>query len=187
MKRVDVMSRSTTLVTMLSIVYALIDMKLIFLAPILTISIPYRFMKYKEENKYIENIKMLSNLFLFNLIIFIGTMFVTKKISSDIIEIISNILITFIYFKIISTLEKKKMEIYKNPKKMYDKINIRISSLETLYKKTEELMKDAKDEKSRNSMETKLTTIKYKIDELKRQASIIEQKIKSQDNKDNNK
>ena len=79
------------------------------------------------------------------------------------------------------------MEIYKNPKKMYDKINIRISSLETLYKKTEELMKDAKDEKSRNSMETKLTTIKYKIDELKRQASIIEQKIKLQDNKDNNK
>ena len=62
MRRVDLMSKTTTLVTMLSIVYALIDMKIIFLAPILTISIPYRFMKYKEEGKHTENRKILNNL-----------------------------------------------------------------------------------------------------------------------------
>ena len=66
MRRVDLMSKTTTLVTMLSIVYALIDMKIIFLAPILTISIPYRFMKYKEEGKHTENRKILNNLLLFN-------------------------------------------------------------------------------------------------------------------------
>ena len=58
------MSKTTTLVTKVSIVYALIDMKIIFLAPILTISIPYRFMKYKEEGKHTENRKILNNLFI---------------------------------------------------------------------------------------------------------------------------
>ena len=38
MRIVDLMNRTTALITMLSVVYALIDQKIIFLAPILTIS-----------------------------------------------------------------------------------------------------------------------------------------------------
>lgn len=183
MRRVDVMSKSAALVTMISVVYALIDMKLIFLAPILTISIPYRFLKYKEDDKYVKNRKTLNNLFLFNLITFIGVCAVTNRISSDIFEIIANILITFIYFRILCAIEKKGMEVYSNPKKVYDKINKKINALEIMYKQTEELMNDAKNEKSRNSIEAKLTTIKYKIDELKRQASFVEKQIQSKNNK----
>jgi len=179
MRRVDVMKKTTTLVTMLSIVYALIDMKLIFLAPILTISIPYRFMKYKEDGKYIKNRRILNNLFLFNLITFIGVIVITNKISADIFEIIVNILITFIYFKILSIIDKKRIAMYDNPEKVYDKITKKIEALEMMYKKTEELMKDSESEKARASMENKLTAIRYKIDELKRQSEIVKAQIES--------
>ena len=123
MRRVDLMSKTTTLVTMLSIVYALIDMKIIFLAPILTISIPYRFMKYKEEGKHTENRKILNNLLLFNLIVFIGVIAITNRMSTDIFEIIVNIIITFIYFKVLSMIDKKREILYNNPQMVYDKIN----------------------------------------------------------------
>ena len=163
MRRVDLMSKTTTLVTMLSIVYALIDMKIIFLAPILTISIPYRFMKYKEEGKHTENRKILNNLLLFNLIVFIGVIAITNRMSTDIFEIIVNIIITFIYFKVLSMIDKKREILYNNPQMVYDKIN----------------------EKARNSMEAKLNAIRYKIDELKRQSELIKAQIESKNNNKN--
>ena len=169
MRRVDLMSKTTTLVTMLSIVYALIDMKIIFLAPILTISIPYRFMKYKEEGKHTENRKILNNLLLFNLIVFIGVIAITNRMSTDIFEIIVNIIITFIYFKVLSMIDKKREILYNNPQMVYDKINEKINALEMMYEQTEEGMRNAETEKARNSMEAKLNAIRYKIDELKRQ------------------
>lgn len=182
MRRVDLMSRSTILVTMLSVVYALIDMKIIFLAPILTISIPYRFMKYKEEGRYTENRKILNNLFLFNLIVFIGVSIITNRMSTEIFEIIANIMITFIYFKILSMIYKKREALYKNPKILYDKINNQINALEMMYEQTEEGMRNAETEKARNSMEVKLNTIRYKIDELKRQSELIKAQIESKNN-----
>ncbi len=177
MRRVDLMSRSTILVTMLSVVYALIDMKIIFLAPILTISIPYRFMKHKEEGRYTENRKILNNLFLF-----IGVSIITNRMSTEIFEIIANIMITFIYFKILSMIYKKREALYKNPQILYDKINNQINALKVLYEQTEEGMKNAETEKARNSMEVKLNTIRYKIDELKRQSELIKAQIESKNN-----
>lgn len=182
MRRVDLMSRSTILVTMLSVVYALIDMKIIFLAPILTISIPYRFMKHKEEGRYTENRKILNNLFLFNLIVFIGVSIITNRMSTEIFEIIANIMITFIYFKILSMIYKKREALYKNPQILYDKINNQINALKVLYEQTEEGMRNAETEKARNSMEVKLNTIRYKIDELKRQSELIKAQIESKNN-----
>ena len=179
MRRVDVMSKSAALVTMISVVYALIDMKLIFLAPILTISIPYRFLRYKEDDKYVKNRKILNNLFLFNLIVFIGVCAVTNRISSDIFEIISNILITFVYFRILCAIEKKRVEIYSNPKKVYEKLSKKIDTLEMIYKKTEENIENAKSEKEKTSMENKLGAIRYQIDELKRQLELVKSKIES--------
>ena len=185
MKRTDVISKTLALITMLSIIYALIDMKLIFLIPILTISIPYRFIKYKEENKYIKNRKVLNNLFLFNLITFIGTIVITKKSSADITEIVINILITFIYFRVLCILDRKKVKMYKNPKALYEKINKKINGLEKIYKQTEELMENSESENVRKSMESKLINIKYQIDELKKQASFIQQQIQSENDKNN--
>ena len=185
MRRVDLMSKTTTLVTMLSIVYALIDMKIIFLAPILTISIPYRFMKYKEEGKHTENRKILNNLFLFNLIVFIGVIAITNRMSTDIIEIIVNIIITFIYFKVLSMIDKKRETLYNNPQMVYDKINEKINALEMMYEQTEEGMRNAETEKARNSMEAKLNAIRYKIDELKRQSELIKAQIESKNNNKN--
>lgn len=185
MIRIDVISKTLTLVNALSIVYALMDLKIIFLAPILTISVPYKFMKYKEDNKNKENKKILKNLFLFNLIIFIATIAITNKISLDIFEIISNIAISFIYFIILSVLDRKKEELYNNPQKLYDKINQRISSLETMYKQTEENMRNTENEKAKNSMQAKLSAIEYKIDQLKRQSDIIKTQIEAKNNNHN--
>lgn len=187
MKRVDVMSKSIILLIMLSIVYTLIGMKLIFLAPILTVSIPYRFMKYKENNRYIQNRKILNGLFLFNLITFIGVMFITKKSSLDIFEIVINILITFIYFKVLCLMERKKVQIYENPEKLYQKINKKVDKLERVYKQTEELMEKSESENVKSSMRSKLINIKRKIDELKKQSLFIEQQINAKNNKSNNK
>lgn len=185
MRRVDLMSRTTTLVTMLSVVYALIDLKIIFLTPILTISIPYRFMKYKEKERYNDNRKILNNLFLFNLITFVGVSAVTNRMSVDIFEIIANILITFAYFKILYIIDKKRIELYNNPQIVYDKINKKIYALEMMYKKIEEDMKNAETEKAKTSMEVKLNSIRYKIDELKRQSEIIKAQIESKNNNHN--
>lgn len=185
MRRVDLMSRTINLVTMLSIVYALIDMKIIFLAPILTISIPYRFMKYKEEKRYNDNKKILNNLFLFNLITFIGVSVITNRMSSDIFEIIANLFITFVYFKILSIMDKKRAVLENNPQMVYDKINEKIDALEIIYKKTEENMQNAETEKAKTSMEAKLNAIRYKIDELKRQSDFIKAKIEAKNNNNN--
>ena len=182
MKRVDLMSRTITLLTMLSIVYALIDMNIILLAPILTISIPYRFMKYKEKDKYIKNRKILNNLFIFNLVTFVGVALVTNRMTDAVIEIIANILITFIYFVIISSIEKRREAAFKNPQIVYDKINNKINSLEIMYKKTEENMNNATDEKSKATLENKLNLIRHQIDDLKRQLELIKFQIESKNN-----
>ena len=179
MKRIDLMSRTTTLLTMLSIVYALIDMNIILLAPILTISIAYRFMKYKEKDKYIQNRKILNSLFIFNLVSFVGVALVTNRMSDPVIEIIGNILIKFIYFVIISSIEKRREEAFKNPQIVYDKINNKINALEIMYKKTEENMNNATDEKSKVTMENKLNLIRHQIDDLKRQLELIKSKMES--------
>lgn len=185
MRRVDLMKRTTTLVTILSIVYALIDMKLIFLAPILTISIPYRFMRYKEEEKYTENRKQLNNLFLFNLVTFIGVSAITNRMGADVFEIILNILISFAYFRILVMMDKKREALYNNPQKIYEKINEKIDALEMMYEQTEEGMKNAETEKAKTSMQAKLNAIRYKIDELKRQSELIKVQIESKNNNHN--
>src|SRR5699024_2083278 len=185
MRIVDLMNRTTALITMLSVVYAFIDQKIIFLAPILTISIPYRFMKYKEKERFNDNRKILNNLFLFNLITFIGVSAVTNRMSVDIFEIIVNIFITFAYFKILYIINKKKIELYNNPQMVYDKINKKIDKLEMEYEMIEENMKNDEREKDKKAMESKLNTIRYKVAELKRQSEIIKAQIEAKNNNHN--
>ena len=133
----------------------------------------------------IQCIKILNNLFLFNLIVFIGVTAITNRMSTDIFEIIVNIIITFIYFKVLSMIDKKRETLYNNPQMVYDKINEKINALEMMYEQTEEGMRNAETEKARNSMEAKLNAIRYKIDELKRQSELIKAQIESKNNNKN--
>lgn len=105
--------------------------------------------------------------------------------STDIFEIIVNIIITFIYFKVLSMIDKKREILYNNPQMVYDKINEKINALEMMYEQTEEGMRNAETEKARNSMEAKLNAIRYKIDELKRQSELIKAQIESKNNNKN--
>ncbi|MDU7536920.1 MAG: hypothetical protein E7K67_07965, partial [Peptostreptococcaceae bacterium] len=126
-----------------------------------------------------------NNLLLFNLIVFIGVIAITNRMSTDIFEIIVNIIITFIYFKVLSMIDKKREILYNNPQMVYDKINEKINALEMMYEQTEEGMRNAETEKARNSMEAKLNAIRYKIDELKRQSELIKAQIESKNNNKN--
>ena len=116
---------------------------------------------------------------------FRGVIAITNRMSTDIFEIIVNIIITFIYFKVLSMIDKKRETLYNNPQMVYDKINEKINALEMMYEQTEEGMRNAETEKARNSMEAKLNAIRYKIDELKRQSELIKAQIESKNNNKN--
>lgn len=182
MRTTNSISRTTTLLMILSAMYAILDMNIIYLAPIVTIVIPYRFMREKGKTKLKQNRKILSNLFLFNMAAFTGTILITNKSSLSIVEVISNILITFIYFKILGSLEKKREALFENPEVEYEKINQRISALEIIYIKTQEEMEKEENEKRKMSLKAKIDAIKIKIDQSKQQLDFIEKQIELKKN-----
>ena len=89
MKRMDLANKTITLLIALSVMYAALEMNIVFLAPIITIAIPYNFMKYKEESKYNENRKILNNLLLFNLASFMFVSIISKNTNLIIFDMIS--------------------------------------------------------------------------------------------------
>lgn len=182
MTRRNLASRTITLLIILSVIYAILDTNIIYLTPIITIIMPYRFMKEKELNKELQNRKLLSNLFLFNIIIFILSMVIINKSSLAIVELVTNILITFIYYKIICSIEKKKEDLINNPEKHYEKIKQKISALEIIYIKTEEELQKEENEKKRVSLEAKLDAIKVNINQYKQKLDFIEKQIELKKN-----
>ncbi len=182
MKRLDAISRTMTLLISLSAVYALLDMNILLLAPVLTIVLPYRFMREEGEENYPNNRKVLNNLILFNLLMFVGVTAITDKISMPIFDIMTNIAMIAIYYAVLSSQEKKREELQRNPEKLYAKMNKQINTLEMMYQQTEKNIENAKNEKSKNSMEAKRDAIKFKLDETKRQADLIQKKIESKKN-----
>lgn len=182
MKTLNSISRTTTLLIILSVMYAILDMNIIYLAPLATIILPYKFMQEKDETKVKENRKILNNLFLFNMATFAGTMLITNKSSMPIVEVMTNILITFIYYKILSSMEKKRMALLENPEAEYEKINQRISALEIIYIKAKEEMENEENEKRKSSLQVKVEAIKKKIDQSKQQLDYIEKQIELKKN-----
>lgn len=179
MKRMDLTNKTITLLTVLSVISAISQMNIVFLAPIITIAIPYKFMKYKEESKYNENKKILNDLFLFNLLSFIVVSIISKNMNSTIRDIIVNILVAFIYYKLVFLLERKQENIYENPEAIYEKLNKKIYMLEKLSDKMEEEMENAKTEKDKTSIMLKIDAINQKINQSKSQLEIIKIKIES--------
>ena len=170
-------SRTITLLIILSVVYAILDTNIIYLVPIITIIIPYKFMQEKDLRKEKQNRRLLNNLFLFNILTFIGAMLITNKSSLAIIELVTNILITFVYYKIICSVEKKREDLINNPEKQYEKIKQKINALEVIYTKTEKELQKEQNEKKKVSLEAKLDAIKVKINQYKQKLEFIERQI----------
>jgi hypothetical protein len=182
MKRMDLANKTITLLIALSVMYAALEMNIVFLAPIITIAIPYNFMKYKEESKYNENRRILNNLLLFNLVSFMFVSIISKNTNSTIFDMIINILVAFIYYKLVCLLQRKQENIYKNPEAIYEKLNKKIYILEKLSDKMEEDMENAKAEKDKISIKLKIDAINQKINQSKSQLEIIKMKIESKNN-----
>ena len=170
-------SRTITLLIILSVVYTILDTNIIYLLPIITIIIPYKFMQEKDLSKEKQNRRLLSNLFLFNILTFIGAMLITNKSSLAIIELVTNILITFVYYKIICSVEKKREDLINNPEKQYEKIKQKINALEVIYTKTKEELQKEQNEKKKVSLEAKLDAIKVNINQYKQKLEFIERQI----------
>ncbi|MGL6106916.1 hypothetical protein, partial [Romboutsia sp.] len=146
-------------------------------APIVTIAIPYKFMKDKDENKVKENRKVLNNLFIFNIITFAGVTLLANKTSYNVSEIIVNLMMTFVYFKILCSMEKKKESVFDNPEKEYEKMNQRIEALEMIYEKVQQDVESAQNEKAKSSKQVKVDTLKIKIEQAKKQLEFLEKQI----------
>lgn len=177
MKKVVSISKSIVLLVILSVVYAALEMNIIFLLPIITIALPFKFMSYKDDNKSRENKRILSNLYIFNIISFAIAIVATKQMNSLIFDLIFNIILCFIYYKLMTLIENKRDAVFRNPQAVYDKINKKIEVLESLYAQTEEGLNNTSDEKSKTVIEAKLTAIKIKIDDLKRQLEVIKTQV----------
>lgn len=182
MKRLNLDNKTITLLTALSVVYAALEKNVVFLTPIVTIAIAYSLMKYKDDTKYKLNQQILTNLFLFNLVTFMLVSIVSKNMNLIIFDIIINIFVAFIYYKLVSMLQKKQENVYKNPEIIYEKINKRIYVLEALSSKMEEEMENAETEKDKNSIKVKIESVNQKIDQYKAQLEIIKININSKNN-----
>ncbi|WP_181998692.1 hypothetical protein, partial [Paraclostridium sordellii] len=68
MKQSNSMKRTISFIMVFSIIYAIFEREVLFLTPILTVLIPFKFMKNKREHHSRENQRILSRLLLFNFI-----------------------------------------------------------------------------------------------------------------------
>ncbi|MGL4911230.1 MAG: hypothetical protein ACRC3Y_02235 [Romboutsia sp.] len=180
MKRIDITSKAITLLTALSVVYAAIEGELTFVAPIVTLAMAYTLMKEKGFEKYNENKRLLNNLFLFNIVTFVLVSVISNNMNQIILDTVINIVVSFIYYKIIWAIENKNENIYKNPKATYKKLEDKIQVLEAMKNKLEIDMENVSNEKSKLSLETKLNTLNQKILQDKSKLEIIKTKIETQ-------
>lgn len=175
---VDANIRANRLLIIFSFVYALLEMNIAFLAPIITIVIPYKFLMYKDITKGKENKKILNRLYIFNIVSFIVAIVITQRVNMTILDLAFNIITTFAYYKVLCMMDKKKEKmILENPEIFYNQINQQIYMLESLYRQTEELMDSAETERQKKSIKSKLNTIKLKIEKMKSQLNFIKKEI----------
>lgn len=179
-KRVDITSKTITLLTALSVVYAAIEGQFTFLAPIITLAIPYTLRKEKSPEKYNLNKKLLNNLFLFNILTFFFVSIINKSMNQIILDVVINITVSFIYYKIIWSIENKNENIYKNPEAALRKIEDKIQVLEAMKNKLEMDIENVSDEKSKSSLEAKLNVLNQKILQDKSKLEIVKTKLETQ-------
>lgn len=176
--------RSKSFVLIFSIIYSIFELNAIYLTPIITILIPYNFMRNKEttDEALLENQKILNNLLLFNFICIELVSLVTQNGNSVTFNISVMMLIYFVYFKMLNAKEKKVSAFKNNPKVVYDKMKLKIDTLEDIYQKGLVEMESTEDEKAKKSLEAKLDKLKIKINASKQQLDMIENIINSGEN-----
>ena len=173
MKQSNSMKRTISFIMVFSIIYAIFEREVLFLTPILTVLIPFKFMK---------NQRILSRLLLFNFISIELVSLLTQNGNNVTFNLSVMLLIYFVYFKMISSNERKVLELKNDPQAVYDKMKLRISALEDLYSKILSDMENTTDEKIKKSMEAKLNKLNIKIDYSKKQLAMIESMIDSNEN-----
>ncbi len=169
-----------------SIIYAVFESNVLFLTPVLTVLIPFRFMKSKESTskEFLNNQKVLTRLLLFNFVCIELVSLITQNSNFVTFNISVMMLIYLVYFKMLSINEKKFLELKNNPEAVYEKMKIKIESLERVYNQGLEEMKNLSDEKSKQSMQNRLNKLNVKINASKKQLAMIENMINSnEDNK----
>ena len=172
MKKIDIISKSTSFLITLSIFYFILDFSVVMLLPILTVILPYKYLKSNDENK---NRKIFRNLLFFNIITFLLVCNITNKVSIEIFEVICNLLVVGIYFLITSYFQSKREKLYENPEKLYQSIDEEIKTLESL-KQNLETNENLNDEFKEKFIEIKKDMIKdldKKIENLKEEAKKI--------------
>lgn len=182
MKQSNSMKRTISFIMVFSIIYAIFEREVLFLTPILTVLIPFKFMKNKREDYSRENQRILSRLLLFNFISIELVSLLTQNGNNVTFNLSVMFLIYFVYFKMISSNERKVLELKNDPQALYDKMKLRISALEDLYSKILSDMENTTDEKIKKSMEAKLNKLNIKIDYSKKQLAMIESMIDSNEN-----
>lgn len=176
--------RIKSFILIFGIIYSIFESNVLYLTPIITILIPYNFMKNKAstDEALLENQKTLSRLLLFNFICIELVSLATQNVNSVVFNISVTMLIYLVYFKMLSTSEKKVLAFKNNPKVVYDKMKLKIDTLEDIYIKGLVEMESAEDEKVKKSMQAKLDKLKIKINASKQQLDMIENIINSSEN-----
>lgn len=184
MKKSNSIKRTMSFMLIFSIVYTVFEGNLLFLTPILTVLIPFRFMKNKEntDKDFFDNQKTLTRLLLFNFICIELVSLVTQNGNYETFNISVMMLIYLLYFKMLSFNEKKVLTLKNNPQAVYEKMKLKIDTLESVYNKGLEELENTEDEKVKMSMKSKLDKLNVKINTSKKQLAMIESIINSDKN-----
>ncbi|KGJ49641.1 hypothetical protein [Paraclostridium dentum] len=176
--------RAKSFILIFSVIYSMFESNILYLTPIITVLIPYQFMRNKEvtDQSTLENQKTLSRLLLFNFICIELVSLTTQSGNFVTFNISVTMLIYFVYFKMLSSNEKKVLAFKNNPKVVYDKMKLKIDTLENIYQKGLNEMESTDDEKVKKSMQAKLDKLKIKINASKQQLDMIENIIDSSEN-----
>lgn len=184
MKQGSSIRRAKSFILIFSVIYSIFESNILYLTPIITVLIPYHFMRNKEvtDQSTLENQKTLSRLLLFNFICIELVSLTTQSGNFVTFNISVTMLIYFVYFKMLSSNEKKVLAFKNNPKVVYDKMKLKIDTLENIYQKGLNEMESTDDEKVKKSMQAKLDKLKIKINASKQQLDMIENIIDSSEN-----
>lgn len=176
--------RAKSFILIFSVIYSIFESNILYLTPIITVLIPYQFMRNKEvtDQSTLENQKTLSRLLLFNFICIELVSLTTQSGNFVTFNISVTMLIYFVYFKMLSSNEKKVLAFKNNPKVVYDKMKLKIDTLENIYQKGLNEMESTDDEKVKKSMQARLDKLKIKINASKQQLDMIENIIDSSEN-----
>ncbi|MGL5751250.1 MAG: hypothetical protein ACRCXT_12020 [Paraclostridium sp.] len=183
MKTLNAIKRTTSFMIIFSIIYSIFESNIGFLAPILTVVIPFNFMKTKDSSQsgYNENKKTLSRLLLFNFISIELVAIATQNTSNFTFNLSMSMLIYLIYFTILSNSEKKMFQLRENPEALYDEMKKKVDALEEIYAKAIEDMENTSDEKAKHMIQNRINKLSIKINSSKKQLDMIKSLINNKE------